>query len=577
MRVASVGIGDLDAAVVSSQDPYVTSFVGPYADLNGCASCSVLDRPYKQDVSGLPLAKMLGYHLGIPALQNAKPTDEPNVAMARATNLASLVTATLLKLKPNERQEALEAYGGIAWTDKVLRFAGKLPGVIGISDGIRFSLGMHFIVGLMEAEFKKDTDNARAYLAFVKVFRQAETERREGIISPLGGLGTLASVGDFFASAANAVVGVAKSAADGIQKAADFGSDLICKGLKGLLGEAVGGAICWLITKGLQIITSAVKALVEITATAITSLLDFLKYLGQGKPMEAIKALFMGVTKMVFLLFLPVSEPFMGVKAAQLKEIGDRVAKKNPFFPLTLVLAIVGIIPTPTTTTLSVLILALAPAIAVMLGDTLAKLLKWTREKAEDAIEKFVKIGLVVFQGFMTLQDILPRLKTQVAAYLKKKGGVGGALSDAAGKVVDKLKAQWGKVAEAFKSGKLQEASAAISTLLSFSPELFGGLLEDTSGDLPAFSETVQAIKDIPGTVDRQEAALKQANTQILNSMGLEERRAVVMDNAAQLQPQQAGTLTAKVFYENAIAQQDPAKRRVFQQAFEAQANTYKR
>jgi hypothetical protein len=609
MRVSSSGVGGGDLGVVSSQDPYITSFVGPFGrtaslrevsvgglgQLPGYMPRSVLDKPYRHDISGLPLAKMMGNVMGISALENASKNDKPNVIMVRATNVAVLVSTVLLKFKPEVRQQVLERYGGIAWTNRVLKMAGNLPNALGVSDAVRFALGMHFVVGVLDAEAKRDSEEARAYLAFAKEFKDIEAEQKgetpkddgqvsgllegEPSLGSLGKPGVLDRIGNAFKKAGNAVVSAAKSAggaiSKGLDKVADVAGDIISKGLKKILGDKVGGAIAWVITKGISVITSAIKALIEITVTAISSLWDFIKNLAAGKPMEAIKALMTGVTQMLFLLFLPISEPFMGVKADKLKEIGTKVAKKNPFFPLSLILAIVGLAP-PTPTSISVLILALTPAVAVLVAPPIAKALSKAVEAVESGLEKFIKIALILFQGFMALSDVLPRLKAQVDAYLKSKGGVGGALKERGNKIIQNFKDGWTRIVEAFKKFKLQDVAGSLSTLFALVPEIIGGLLgDDLAKELPAIDEAAKAVKDSTASVTEQERKLKEGSEAFLKEMGLEQRRAVVMDNATQLKAQQAGTLTAKLVYENAVKPKTPADQKVFEDAFKAQVNTY--
>lgn len=615
MRVSSVTMGGDLGVVTSSSDPYITSFVGPYADLRGCATCGILDRPYRQDISGLPLAKQIGHVMGVSRLANATPSDKPNIVVVRATNLSTLTAAVLLKMRENERQKMLESFGGIAWTTKLLRFAGKMPGMIGISDGVRFALAMYFLIGIADSERGKDSDDAKAYQAFAKLFKDAEAELTRQAMdegNSLSGLGigprsfpyskdTAASkpappkqpskkeaasvpaqpqfetcqwfdVQCHARNAAKGVVQATKAVGDGIQGAADFATDIICKGLKGLLGDAIGGAICWVITKAVQIFVSASKALVEIVGTAIEGLLDFVRYLAAGKPMEAIKALLGAVTKMVFLLFLPISEPFMGVKAAKLKEIGDKVAKKNPFFPLSLIFGIIGVLQ-PTPSSISTLILALSPAVAVLVAPALYKMLKLTLDKCEEAVEKFLKLALIIFQGAMALADILPRLKTSVAKFLEKRKTDGVFSGKKAGDTMQKFKDLWGKITKAFSEFKLTEISGILSTLFALAPEILGGLLEDVNTEIPEIGESIKAIQDAPKSIEEKEQALQKFNEDCLKAMGLERRRQVVMEQASKLQSNEAGLLTGRLIAERFAKAASPAEKQAFLNATRQEFN----
>ena len=168
-------------------------------------------------------------------------------------------------------------------------------------------------------------------------------------------------------------------------------------------------------------------------------------------------------------------------------------------------------------------------------------------EKLEDSVEKFVKIALVVFNGFLALRDILPRLRTSVEKFLKKRGGVAGTIKTAGGKAMDGLSASWEKVVTALKSLKLAEMSTALSALFALVPAVLGGMFEDTNSEIPEIAETVKAVKDSETSVNQQQKALQQAQKDFLKEMPLEQRRAVVMDQATQLQPQQAGITTARL------------------------------
>ena len=559
-------------------------------NLAGCRSCDdigfdLLDRPYRPHQNGKLMARQIGITLGLPPSAIVSKDDGPSQVMVRASNLATLTAAVLLKFKPAVRQDVLVDLGGQNWTTKVLKLAGQMPGGFGISDAVRFSLAMHYMLGLLQSERGEDTDEARVYRLAVERFHESEQRVKSGTPTPrpaptgvagvveLAGFGQLGGffddVGNAFKSAADTVVGAVRGAGESIQKAVDFGVDILCKGMKKILGDTIGGVICWLTGKGLQVMVSSAKMLIEITATSIESFVDFIRNLAAGKIMEAIKSLMMGVTRTLFLLFLPVSEPFFGIKADKLKEVGDRVSKRAPFFPLALVMAIIGIVPVPKPAGISALVLALSPAIAVLVAPALAPLLKWTLEKAEDCIEKFVKIVLVVVQGFMALTDILPRLKTQVASYIQKKGGVGGALSAAAGSVTDKFKAQWTKLTDALAKGKLKDVASLIGTLVALLPDLFGGLMEETNESIPAFSETVSAIKDSVKSVDEQDAKLKAAQAQVVAQLSPKARQTVAMDNARALDPEAAGAHVATVFYEN---DRDPKKAEAFRRGFQSTA-----
>lgn len=156
-----------------------------------------MDTPFRRgSVSETHITRMLGHVLNNPALAGLKPEDGPSQVMIRANNLASLVAATLLKLKPEQREEALISIGGVNFTTDVLRFAKEYPGALGISDAIRFSLALHFLIGILHAEAKEVSFYSEGYLKFARYYKDVQTMRRvraedSAPVQGLGGLGAL--------------------------------------------------------------------------------------------------------------------------------------------------------------------------------------------------------------------------------------------------------------------------------------------------------------------------------------------------------------------------------------------------
>lgn len=156
-----------------------------------------MDTPFRRgSVGQTHMTRMLGHVLNNPALAGLKPEDGPSKVMIRANNLASLVAATLLKLQPEKREEALVAIGGVNFTADVLRFAKEYPGALGISDAIRFSLALHFLIGILHAEAKEVSFYSEGYLKFARYYKDVQDMRRvraedSAPIQGLGGLGAL--------------------------------------------------------------------------------------------------------------------------------------------------------------------------------------------------------------------------------------------------------------------------------------------------------------------------------------------------------------------------------------------------
>lgn len=156
-----------------------------------------IDTPYiRGNNAQLPITKALGYVMGIKGLEAIKPTDTAGPAMTRASNLSSLTVVFLTQYKPEERQDVLAKLGGLAWAQDVLKTAKNFPGAGNANDAVRFSLALHFLVGIMDVKFKRATDYATAYLAFARIFKDAQNRRAQQTTSGaaptgLGGLGDM--------------------------------------------------------------------------------------------------------------------------------------------------------------------------------------------------------------------------------------------------------------------------------------------------------------------------------------------------------------------------------------------------
>jgi hypothetical protein len=671
-----------------------TSYIG-LADC-GCGACHAcgprskgasftLDTPYVRGaVNVLPVTKTLGYVMGISQMEKATTKESAGPLMTRATNVANLTTAMLLKFKPQVREQVLEQYGGMAWTQDVLKLAKNYPGGLGLSDAVRFSLALHFLMGIIEAEAKRDTPNARAYLAFARIFKDA-VERRSGkyegeVGESMRGLGSLGALGqyaapadrgsvdlskvqtggcgwlgsdqpkpekikglrimfkrvfgrdannselqywgqvrwcvddkgkgatmeplmvrvrealkakqiqnttppidkgpvgsadvrdrsgfsDFAESAARApaqiqqaVSQAADAALDFLGKGAAFISDIICKGLKQVLGEAVGGVICEIIRFALNAVTAGLAAYVEIIRIAADTLINFIKLLTQGKVSDAFMEILRGMGQVLFMLSAPLTIPiFMAgntkpLKDAikDLKEKADRVTKKNPLFPLVLVMAIVQLvtsppIPSPTAPippTIVNIVLALAPMVAVFIAPVLKPLIKGTLDVVEDGIEKFIKFALIIVQGFLTIKDIIPKVRAQLEALYKGQAKVAKPdpskpqpnIFDKVTGTLDKFQKGFAAVDSAIKQFNFQKVGAAATTFLSLVPDILLAIMSpEEAAAVPSLTEWKDAAANATASVEEREQLMQKAALDLMNSIS----------------PEAAATLTAKKMTED--------------------------
>jgi len=687
----------------------------------------VIDTPYvRGSNSELGITKALGYVLGLKGLEQRKLEDSAGPVMTRASNVASLTALFLLKYKPEAREDVMVHFGGLNWTQDVLKVAKNYPGGAGVADAVRFSLGLHFLIGIMDAEGKRDTPYARAYLAFARIFKDAQDRRagREPASTPkgLGGLGDLGALGDMvsdqkwcednagktypanqldackrcpqpgtggrnnwnywkgisgkwecledapstvngrkkrglpaswsppqpaggypappnvgsvdrakFQVASCGTLGAdqnrgekeqgirrvfkevfgrdpnnaevqyygyvkwcigpdGKGGVDGdkfrnkmvdvrsaiqagrvnittpavspdgpikpddtakrdlgsditktAQQAADAAfdvlnqgvnvfKDVMCKGFKQFLGPVVGGVLCDIITFLLNSVAATAAAAVNAAVEMLKAIIEGVQLLVQGKAPEALQAILSGISVALFSAVAPIAVPlFMGNKKTLkegfdiLNEKAKRVAKKNPLFPVVLVMAVVNLLTSPTLNTITGVTIALAPLLAVFLGDAFSKLLKITLDAAEDGIERFIKLAVTIVQGVMALQDIIPKLRGQLEAFYRKKFANGPNLKNVADTVDSVLKAfqtGFSKVEQAIKQFQFNKVMEAATTFLNLVPDVITALVgEEGAASMPSLTDWRAAVtKSVQNSADQQRA-LQEGALQLLKDL----------------------------------------------------------
>lgn len=160
-------------------------------------SDSVIDRPFARGNAGqLHFVQAFGRVLGIPQLAQASADSKPDNVMVRANNMGAVVAQILLKLPADVavRERALEEFGGVAWTQSVLRTAKTFPGATGIADAVRASLMMHFLTGILDSEAGRLSMYSEAYQRTVKYIRNVERQKKEAAKQAQGGIERLAGL-----------------------------------------------------------------------------------------------------------------------------------------------------------------------------------------------------------------------------------------------------------------------------------------------------------------------------------------------------------------------------------------------
>lgn len=152
-----------------------------------------IDTPVSKGLgAALPVVKAMGHVMGIKGLSAVQPGASAGPYISRVSNLANLTTAMLLQLPPEKREAALTEIGGFNWTNDVLRAVQNNPNKGDVTDGLRSSLALHFLVGIVDAETGKNTLNARAYLGFLRLFKDAQDGKFKVAVAVIPmGLGAL--------------------------------------------------------------------------------------------------------------------------------------------------------------------------------------------------------------------------------------------------------------------------------------------------------------------------------------------------------------------------------------------------
>lgn len=393
----------------------------------------------------------------------------------------------------------------------------------------------------------------------------------------------------------------ADAAFDFLGKTADFVADIMCKGFKALFGPAVGGVMCDIITFLTRMMTSGVAAIIDIVIESLRGVFEFIKLMMAGKIKEALLALLQSMGRTLFSLSAPLMVPIlmadkgenrsMSEAFKELKVRADRVVKKQPLWPIMVIMAVVGVVTggisgsilVPPFTALTQLIIALAPMAATFISEPLKKNIIELRDEKleviEGGIEKFFKFALLIFQGAMAIKDLLPKFRAQLAAYFKgtNAGALTGDKTLPNGQVqkanpAERIKYVLEKFAngvkvltDAFSKFNVKDISIAAGPLLAAIPDLLLAILPDDAAQaMPSLTEWKDAVKRTVSNVDEAEKTLKAGAQDLFKTFTLdtkvsfikEEVKAVPVPEAASVVAQIVGTqFKDKTSYPKFVAQ----------------------
>lgn len=354
----------------------------------------------------------------------------------------------------------------------------------------------------------------------------------------------------------NAIKRAADDALNFVGKAANFVIDVLCKGFKQLLGEAVGGAVCDVLKVVINVASSAVIAASKIITDALTAIVGFIRELIAGRTEQAFMVLLRGVGMMLFNLSAPIMVPLLmkGRSLAdgfrELDALAVKVVNKNPLFPLMLIMAIVGVLTAPTPVAIGALAIAMAPMLAVFMAPALKKLAPLKDAILEDierGIEKMMKLCVIVIQGLMDITALMSTLKAQLVAYFEKKFKDSDAAWKFAGDLIKNLGKGLEVIITAVKTFQFGTITEVAVKILSVVPELLLAILPDAVAELPALTQWVVAAKNAGDSVDKQQANLAMGAREILRNMGAPDRILFIQEQVAAMSFTEAATIAARV------------------------------
>jgi hypothetical protein len=390
-------------------------------------------------------------------------------------------------------------------------------------------------------------EDSRTMRLEMEKVRTAIVEKRSATTVPAADSGVINAAS--FGERQNVVQAATQAAFDAVTNATGFIANVVCDGFKKIFGDLVGGALCQVVTVLLTSYAAIAQAMVVIVQEAFQGILDFIKAVGAGKWQDAMLALLRAVGRMLFALSAPVSVPLLmgtsGMTPAQafadLRIKADRVTKKNPLFPITLVIALVQLTAGPSLQVISGIVLSISPMIAVFVAPPLllnesVKQLSGiaSLDAMETAIENIIKMIIIVVQGLMKLPDIIPKLKGQLQASAQRKLGKGAAgVAELVTNTVRAFEAGFKALSDVITKFQFQQVTSAAVTLLNTVPLMLSAFVgpEDMAANaVPSITDWMSANETAGRTVDQQQAALREASLEFLKKLPFPQAMLVAVD-----------------------------------------------
>lgn len=167
----------------------------------------------------------------------------------------------------------------------------------------------------------------------------------------------------------------------------------------------------------------------------------------------------------------------------------------------------------------------------------------------EGGIEKFIKFALIIVQGFMTIKDIIPKVRAQLEALFKSQGPppkppAPGEKSDMFKKVtgiLEKFQKGWSAFQSALKKFNFQDVTVAATTFLSLVPDILLAIMTKEQAEaVPSLTEWQDAAVAAGKSVEERDQLLKKGAEELLASISPETQARIATETALKLKTVQA-------------------------------------
>ena len=273
---------------------------------------------------------------------------------------------------------------------------------------------------------------------------------------------------NWFAVAATKVGGILSVVVDVMSRGLEFAKSILCQTFKWMFGNAVGGVICSIIGTILDFLVGLSMGVTAALFAAIKAVSEFLGHLVNKDVFKAFKALFLGITNVLFFsiggpIATMTGMPLLKAQEADLKRkakaqgknpddvypslesLAEELNKDDPFFVISFVISVIGIVlavpkgPIALRRAGGELAFVLCPVLAIFLAPSALKEVEssnseWikkykgaTIQTIRAALTSIFRLLCIVVIGIISMAAAFNMIKDRWRAYVINKGGTGKA------------------------------------------------------------------------------------------------------------------------------------------------------